>query len=306
MIAFTNISRIQLTSNIRKGSLAIFVSLCIFLNGFSSKLSAQNKVPDDFCISLEEKKLFERINTLLGEYDKKPVKLSASLSYVAKLHVADLINNHPDTSVCNLSSWSDQGDWTPCCHNQYVPQQDCMWDKPKELTTYPYRGYELVGFYEDEFTVDSVIGLWSQSKQVLDMLLAQGNFSEKKWICMGVGINEHYVSLWFGQRPDKVKIPLVCVEDLEKAMTGSTTAVITGETIEEAITYYIVFGSFAIEKDAKEAVKRYKKSGYGNAGTIKNGDMTRVYLNKFNNLKEAMYTKQQLPYTYREAWIYKE
>ena len=266
---------------------------------------AQNKLPDDFCLSLDEKNLYNAINTLLTEYDQKTVKLSASLSYVAKIHVNDLLVNKPDTSVCNLSSWSDKGEWTPCCHNPYVPQQDCMWDKPKELTSYPYRGYELVAYFEDDFNVDSVINLWSSTKAVLDMLLARGNFSAKKWVCMGVGINERYVSVWFGQRPDKVSVPDVCIDDLEKALAGATTAV-AGDTGIAQITYYIVVGSYTETKDAREMVKRLKKSGYENAGTLLNKEMTRVYLNKFNNLKEAMYVKQQLPYNYREAWIYKE
>lgn len=285
----------------------IFSLLVILLLNISPALVlAQNKLPGDFCLSLDEKNLYNAINTLLTEYDQKTVKLSASLSYVAKLHVNDLLVNKPDTSVCNLSSWSDKGDWTPCCHNPYVPQQDCMWDKPKELTSYPYRGYELVAYFEDDFNVDSVINLWSSSKSVLDMLLTRGNFSEKKWVCMGAGINERYVSVWFGQRPDKVKVPDVCIDDLEKAMAGATTAVVAKDTGIEHVTYYIVVGSYTETKDAREFVKQLKKSGYENAGTLLNDEMTRVYLNKFSNLKEAMYVKQQLPYNYREAWIYKE
>ncbi len=117
---------------------------------------------------------------------------------------------------------------------------------------------------------------------------------------------KHYVSVWFGQRADKIKVPLVCSDDLEEAMLGGTAAISTADATNSAVTYYIVFGSFEEPKDAKEVLKRYKKAGFENAGTIKSGEMTRVYLNKFNNLKEAMHAKQQLPYTYREAWVYKE
>lgn len=278
----------------------------LILFAFSFLVSAQNKVPDEFCISLQEKQLFDKVNTLLDEYDKKPVKLSSSLSYVAKLHVNDLQENRPDTSICNLSSWSDKGDWTACCYNSYVPDQECMWKKPKELTTYPYRGYELVVYFEDEYTIDSVINLWSESKQVLDMLLTRGNFKEKKWVCMGVGMNEHYVSIWFGQRADKLKAPDVCIEDLEANLAGVSTAAVAGKAGSGVVTYYLIFGSFSELKDAREAVKRYKKSGFENSGTLKSGEVFRVYLNKFTSLKEAMYAKQQLAYTYREAWVYKE
>lgn len=114
-----------------------------FLGLGTNKVLSQNTIPDGFCISPVEKQLFDKINTLLNEYGEKSLSLSASLSLVAKTHVDDLMKNRPDTSICNLSSWSDKGNWTSCCHNPYVPQQDCMWDKPKEITPYPYRGYEL-------------------------------------------------------------------------------------------------------------------------------------------------------------------
>ena len=276
----------------------LFISALLFFTSWGNPLTAQNRLPKDFCISPQEKLLFDQLNQLIKDYGKSRLGLSASLSYVAKVHVNDLLNNHPDTSVCNLSSWSDKGNWTPCCHNPYIPQQDCMWDKPKEMTPYPYRGYELVSYFEGEFNTDSVMSLWSNSKQVLDMLLMNGNFQKKKWICMGVGMNENYVSVWFGQRSDKLKKPGVCHD---ASIPVSETSV---SNIKER--YYIVFGSYLNNRDAKEAVKRLKKNGFDDAGILSTNDKIRVYLNNFSNIKEAMFYKQQLPYTYHEAWIYKE
>ncbi len=275
-------------------------TLLVLIFVFSSTISAQKDIPDDFCISTEEQQLFDRINILLEEYGKSPLETSVSLFYVAHLHVDDLINNHPDTSICNLSSWSDKGEWTACCHNPFVPQQDCMWDKPDELTRYKYRGYELAAYFEDEFNVDSVIRLWSNSKQVLDMLLTAGNFEKKKWVCMGVGMNEHYVSLWFGQRPDKANETMLCKTN---DMQG---VAITGSSPGEPVTYYLVAASFGDLKDAKEALRRFKKTGFKNASILSEGQNHRVYLDQFNDLKEAMYEKKQLPYTYRDAWVFKK
>ncbi len=174
-----------------------------------------------------------------------------------------------------------------------------MWDKPDELTRYPYRGYELVAYFEDEFNVDSVIRLWSNSKQVLDMLLTNGNFEKKKWVCMGVGMNEHYVSLWFGQRPDK-----------EKKVTLCDTAYIeiapAANTLNEPVSYFLIVGSFQEQKDAKEFLRRLKKDGYENAGIYNDNQNHRIYTDKFSDLKEAMYAKKQLPYTYRDAWVFKK
>ncbi|MCF6342237.1 MAG: SPOR domain-containing protein, partial [Bacteroidales bacterium] len=247
-----------------------------------------------------EQQRFAQLNILLEEYGKKPLQPSASLFYVAKLHVEDLARNRPDTSVCNLSSWSDKGEWTACCHNPYLPKQDCMWDKPKELTRYPYRGYELVSYFEDEFGVDSVINLWGNSRKVLDMLLTDGDFEKKKWVCMGVAINAHYVSVWFGQRADRAQKPQLC----DTASVQHAVLPLTQTT--ETVTYYLIGASFHDMRDAREALRRFKKNGFDSAGIISLNQNNRVYLDRFSNLKEAMYAKQQLPYTYRDVWVFKK
>jgi len=277
------------------------ISLVILSILFSSfNLFAQKKIPDEFCVTMEEQFLFDKINLLREDYGKNSLEFSKSLSYVAKLHVADLLKNHPDTSICNLSSWSDKGEWTACCYNPYVPNQDCMWDKPKEITPYTYRGYELVGFFEGGFNTDSVINLWSDTKAVLDMILTDGNFSQKKWVCMGLSMNKNYVSVWFGQRADKMGEPDICVA-ADTAKTADTIASTNNE-----LTFYLIFGAFTDVKDAKEAAKRYKKNGFEEAGILKRDNINRVYLGKYSTLKEAMFAKDQLSYTYREAWIFKE
>ncbi|MCF6170388.1 MAG: SPOR domain-containing protein [Bacteroidales bacterium] len=268
---------------------------------FSAHLFAQKNIPDDFCISHQEQQLFERLNILLEAYGKKPLQASPSLYYVAKLHVGDLAQNHPDTSVCNLSSWSGNGDWTACCYTPYLPNQDCMWDKPKELTRYPYRGYELVSYFEDEFNVDSVISLWGNSRQVLDMLLTDGNFAKKKWVCMGVGMNSNYVSVWFGQREDRAKKLVPCdTSDFQAAVPTSTSQ--SGEVP----VYYLIVGSLTEMRDAKEYLKRLKKNGFEQAGILSGNQNHRIYISRYNNLKEAMFAKKQLPFSYRGAWVLKQ
>jgi hypothetical protein len=280
----------------KERSVVLFILWCFF----SVHLFAQKDIPPDYCISQDEQSLFDQLNNLLEEYGKKPLQSSASLFYVARTHVEDLAKNHPDTSICNLSSWSDKGEWTACCYNPYVPNQDCMWDKPKELTRYPYRGYELVAYFEDEYTVDSVIQLWSNAKKVLDMLLTNGNFEKKKWVCMGVGMNRHYISVWFGQRADQAKKIMLC----DTGSVQKTVPVINKP--DEPATYFLIVGSFEEQKDAKEFLRRLKKSGFENAGIYRDNQNHRIYTDKFTDLKEAMYAKKQLPYSYRDAWVFKK
>jgi hypothetical protein len=157
-----------------------------------------------------------------------------------------------------------------------------------------------VAYFEDDFTVDSVIRLWGNSKQVLDMLLANGNFEKKKWVCMGVGMNEHYVSVWFGQRADKAKKLVLC------DTSSSQIAIPVASKPDEAITYYLVVGSLQDQKDAKEFLRRLKKDGFQYAGLLHDNQNYRVYTDKFTDLKEAMFSKKQLPYTYKDAWVFKK
>jgi hypothetical protein len=262
---------------------------------------AQKQLPANFCISPQEKVLFDKLNQLRKVYGKKPLKLSASLSYVAKMHVDDLLKNNPDTSVCNLSSWSNKGSWKACCYNPYVLTQDCMWDKPKELTPYPYRGYEIAGYFEEEFNADSVIDLWSKEGEAVNILTSDGEYNNKDWVCMGVGMNHNYVSVWLGQRADEAGPPKICADN----SIVEVAPVLASDTLKRE-AYYLIIASFKNLNEAREAVKKYRKEGFENAGTLKSGETTRVFLAQFNDMKEAMQVKSKLPYAYREAWIYKE
>lgn len=261
----------------------------------------QKTLPNDFCIDRIESNLFENINLLRMDYGMPELQLSASLSYVAELHVNDLQNNNPDTSICNLSSWSDQGEWTPCCYTKYLYNPDCMWDKPKELTPFNYRGYELVTFFEEDFNTDSIINLWSDSKETLDMILTRANYANKKWICAGIGISENYIALWFGQRRDKLKKPDICDKGNGDNIVDPAITV-----TNKSNTYYLIFGSHKNMHDAREAYKKLKSDDFKNCDILVKNDKYRVYLNKFNSLREAMYAKQHLPFAYKEAWILKD
>jgi hypothetical protein len=102
---------------------------------------AQDQIPDDFCISTNELKLYNLINQYRQEHKLAEVPLSKNLCYVAKLHVSDLQYNRPDTAGCNLHSWSDQGHWAECCYGRNIFNNSCMTAKPKELTDYPGDAY---------------------------------------------------------------------------------------------------------------------------------------------------------------------
>ncbi len=279
----------------------IFLIIFIFFaSSYNIAFSQNKKLPDDICLNGKERLLTEKINELRMQYGKKVVPLSKSLTYVAKLHIEDLAKNRPDTSICNLSSWSDKGNWTPCCYNKYVVNHDCMWKKPKELTNYIYRGYEIAVYFQDSISIDSLEALWFDSKKVLDFILTQGDWSKKTWRAMGVAVNDNYVSIWFGQRADKAGKPDFCKESPYKTTKQNS------KTNSKTRGYYLIFGSYNKMKEAKAAAKRYKAEGFKHAGVISKNNRYRLYLSKHETLKEAMAAKQKLPLRFKEAWILKQ
>lgn len=273
----------------------------IFIFFFSVKLFGQHKIPLAFCMDQNEKELAEAINKIRVEHGKKPIKLSVSLTFVAETHVKDLEVNHPDTSVCNLSSWSNKGKWTPVCYNPYVVDRKAIWDKPRELTPYPYNGYELAAYMEGGIRVDSLAVLWDTLAESLDMITTEGIWNKKSWLTMGVGISGNYASVWFGQREDTEGEPRLCSS---KKIVAKER--IIAEEKKQNPVYYIISGSFPNINDAGEAVRRLKKNGFPNAGILANANRIRVYMDRFSEIKEAQKVKKKLPYEYRKAWILKE
>jgi len=262
-------------------------------------LIAQEFVAAKVCLNKEELKLAELINAFRKENKKPILPLSAALSFVAQTHVRDLQLNRPDTSICLTGSWSDNGNWTACCYNKYVLDQECMWNKPKEMTSYPFRGYELSYFQEEILVIDSVFKLWLKSEETTDMILTAGNHKSKKWETMGVGVGENYVSVWFGQRTDANGKPKSC-EEL------SASEMIQADMSSANERYYLIYGSFNYESDALEAIRRYQKNGFKNAVLLKADQRIRVALDVYDNLREATAAKEKLSSTYKDAWILKK
>lgn len=291
--------------------LIIFTSLfCVF--GMQS--FAQNNLPKDLCISAEEYKLYELINALRTANNMPAIRLSASMTHVAHLHVADLNQNHPDTSICNLHSWSDKGDWNSCCYQAYVPNQNCMWNKPKELTPYKYRGYELAYFDPEGIIPDSLMSFWLEFRQVQDMLLNRGTYKEKKWKAVGAGIQNGYAVIWFGQVKDPLTVPKICNNNEESAVkkTKKTAKKQTKQSTNKAIVidqktdrYYLIFGSYDKQKDAEKQIKKYIKDGFIKAKIVINSEKIRISLSDHLNLEEAKAAKANLISKYKDAWIIK-
>ncbi len=151
--------------------------------------------------SQEEWRLHEMINAHRARHRLPPVSLSLSLSYVARLHARDL-QDYPPNDPCNLHSWSGRGRWTPCCYIANHARAECMWGKPEELTAYPGLGYEISFWHSQKATPEEALNGWRKSAEHEAVVLNRGEWTERPWQAMGVGINDNYAVVWFGHETD--------------------------------------------------------------------------------------------------------
>jgi len=279
----------------------LFLFLLLPAIGFSQK-----GVPDDFCLTADEYRLYELINAHRLVEGEREIPLSASLSFVARTHVIDLYTNHPDTGICNLNSWSDKGDWTACCHNKYVPIEECIRNKPKELTKYTGEGYELTYAEILSTNADTVFHFWKKIDEANEFLLNQGRWEEKTWRAMGVGIYKSYAVVWMGQRTDALPEPEVC-EGVEPEKP--TEADVAGEGGIKVISrptnrFYVIIASFQSENDARREAEKHLGSADTHVSILKNNQgQFRISINDYENLEAAKAGKETYKATFSGAWI---
>jgi len=277
----------------------LLYSLTIILLIFS--FPAKGEIPPDFCISKTEYRLYELINKHRVDNGLSPLTLSISLSYVATTHVADLVTNHPDTSVCNLNSWSDKGDWTPCCHNNYVPKSQCILEKPRELTNYRGEGHELAYWEPAQVNTDSLIAFWSSIEETNDFLLNENRWSKYKWRTIGVGMLEGYAVIWVGELTDREGEPGTCKDKEEAA--ASTAPVAISLVTEKSNRYYVICSSYEIAADALTDAKALSSKGYTGIKVVRGDENYRVSLGDFQNIDEAKSFRTKLEDKFRNVWI---
>ena len=275
-----------------------FLLLLFVLFITSLAFSQKRIIPKNFCVNEQAEALFVLINNFRADNGLEKLPLSASLSYVASMHLNDLIEHHADSSLCNLHSWSDQGTWTSCCYQPYIPVQECMWDKPKELTPYIYRGYELAFFQEGNLSPQEVLDAWLEVTEAKQMILNQGKW-DNTWRALGVDIGNNYALLWFGRAKDNQASPAICGKKAEAPEKADK--IIEKKTGE----FYLIFGSFKKLKDAERKVARYIKSGFTQVQIISSDNTFRISLSSHPSLNAAKEAKSKLEKKYSEAWILK-
>jgi len=154
------------------------------------------------CVSEEEMRLSVLINNYRRQHNLPPVPLSKSLSYVARQHVIDLQDN-----VKTLTHA-----WSSCEYkNNDASTYNCMWLKPRELTSYTAYGYECAySNFPHNANADEALNTWKRSPGHNNVIINRGPWRNIRWQALGVGIYKNYITIWFGEETDAEGIPPVC------------------------------------------------------------------------------------------------
>jgi hypothetical protein len=157
-------------------------------------------------LSAEEMELYTLLMNYRAEFGLTEIPLSTSLSIVAQTHVKDLQENNPMVGECNSHSWSEFGEWTPCCYTADHAQAACMWNKPRELTEYPGIGFEIASYSTFNINPIGALNSWKSSPGHDTVIKNIGAWTQE-WKAMGIGINGRFAAVWFGREEDPAGIP---------------------------------------------------------------------------------------------------
>ncbi len=195
--------------------LSAFLMLVLLMPAVYPQSSTGVKPLPATCVTQTEVELFKLINEYRAQKGLPAVKLSASLSYVARTHSQDQTENYKKSSRCNMHSWSNKGKWSSCCYTEDHKKASCMWDKPRELTNYTGDGYEIS--FWSTYTYDSpkaaakaILDGWKKSPHHNEVIINKSIWKNTSWQAMGVGIYGEYYNVWFGKEVDGAGEPEVC------------------------------------------------------------------------------------------------
>ncbi len=282
------------------------LTLYILMLMVPGQLAAQHEIPEDFCINSEELNLYNLVNSHRKQNGLAEIPLSQNLCYVAKLHVNDLHYNRPDTAGCNLHSWSSNGDWLECCYGKDKFNNSCMTSKPKELTSYPGKAYEIAFWESVDAMPAIVLDLWKSSSASNEMMLNKGNWKDTPWKACGVGVLKGYAVLWFGPEEDADEGVKICNT---REIAGKLQKKVLNADVENnstGVKYYLIISSWQDMAGANAELKKYKAKGFRSPSVIQSGEYFRVALGNYPTKEKAVAAKASLKEKYKDAWILKQ
>jgi hypothetical protein len=287
-----------------------FINTGILFFLFANLLQAQQPkrypvVPDKFCISSNEFILAKMINDYRRQNNLADIPISKSLFFVAYSHVQDLAQNQAYRNNCGLHSWSENGDWNPCCYLKEDVKTNCMNDKPKELTGYKGKGYEMIYWGSEEAIPADAIEVWKSTALTNEMMLNQGKWNTKTWKSIGIGLLDGYASVWFGDETDPSQGIKLCQNDsiVKNQLSDSTTSPVIKKGLSEN-HYFLIIGSFKSREQAAEQVASLVKKGIHDTFIIEKDNIFRVALASYHSLEEAQKNLNKHLSRFKGIWIY--
>eukprot|EP01129_Flabellula_baltica_P004793 TRINITY_DN1700_c0_g1_i2.p1 TRINITY_DN1700_c0_g1~~TRINITY_DN1700_c0_g1_i2.p1 ORF type:complete len:219 (-),score=25.42 TRINITY_DN1700_c0_g1_i2:246-902(-) len=181
---------------------ALLGFLFLLLTLTSGQTHTATAIEEDLCMEVNK----YRVENGLAE-----VPLSTALMYVAHTHAKDLSDNAGTilAGECNMHSWSMSSSWTGCCYTPDHAQSNCMWQKPKELTSswganqYTSNGYENAASGSCS-TGSCFLNIWKGSVPHNNVILNRDIWTSRNpWPAMGCGVSGRYAVLWFGDGSPK-------------------------------------------------------------------------------------------------------
>ncbi len=278
--------------NIMRGML-LFTA---FLFVFSAK--SQFSSIEDFCISENDKALFEKINTYRESQGFKALKLSRALCYVANTHVKDLYFNNPDRRGCSMHSWSDKGRWKPMCFRSFDPNYKGMTAKPKELTYYRTDAYEMIYFSNINASAEEILKQWTELETSKAMLHQEGKWKKYNWSSIGVSTFKGYTAVWLGVGNDTGLAPEVCSLQAQKTPLAKVQS--------NGPKYHVIIESHSSLQKANLSVSRLRKKGYKSATVVSGNNKFRVSISSHQRQIDADKERKKINGTYKDAWIMKK
>ena len=191
--------------------IALIFSFSMFANEDCNTECIEEYKDTHFCLSAEEVKLYDMINTYRAKRNLPEIELSTSLSFVAKTHAKDFEKHgDPRHETCNLHSWSENGDWDAMCYSSDHANAELMWSKPQELTNYPSAGYEIAAKTTGKMSPELALHLWKHSSGHNNVMANLKNWKDVEWKAIGIGIHKGFACIWFGEEFDVEGEPMAC------------------------------------------------------------------------------------------------
>ena len=154
-------------------------------------------------LSLREEELAKLVNEYRQSKGLKPLKVSKSLTFVARTHNNDQNKYYSESwkdnrgIEANLHSWSNKGKWSPVMYTEDHKHQEGMWNKPKELTNFKVDGYEISAWsdFTREDGASRALNIWKRSSGHNAVITGLKHWNTIS--VMGVSINGNYADIWF-------------------------------------------------------------------------------------------------------------